>query len=433
MSISSLLFIIIFLILSYLCLTRSAAYGIFLYEFVYFIFPPARWWYGQIPDLRYAFIVVMLIVLAFLLHRGNFTSNRLSDIPQFKWLGVLTIIVLLSWFWGVDSLYFEKFSIVYIKYLVFVVFLYKVLDSREKLDIAIWVYIAGIFYICFIAWQMGRTGDGRLEGIGVSDGTEANGTAAAVVTAVPMIVYMVLFAAKKWMKFLALVSLTFVLNGLILLNSRGAFLAVVVSVGWFGITIFREKGLSSVKWKLGVGIVVGVLLFIYLADNIFWSRMQTLESVSVETKSVSRVLYWLKTFEMLADYPLGTGVGGYQALSPLYLPAEWLTGGQRAVHSTWFEVLSSFGYQGLFVFLGYLGSTFFLARKVKKYLREKEEQYHVLQLVALESALIGFLVAATFLNRFYAEMLYWLPALIAVFANVYMIKPQREAAVGDKG
>jgi O-antigen ligase len=138
------------------------------------------------------------------------------------------------------------------------------------------------------------------------------------------------------------------------------------------------------------------------------------------------MLFWLKTFDMLADHPLGVGLMGYQVLSPQYLPAEWLTGGVRAVHSTWFEVLSSFGYQGFVMFMGYIGSTFLLARRVRKYLREKGEQFHALQLVALEASFVGFLVAATFINRFYGEMLYWLPALIAVFANVYMIKPQRE-------
>ena len=428
MSLTSLIFLAVFCGASVLCLSRAPAFGVFLYEFVYFMNPQARWWYGQVPNLRYSFIIIFLILIGYLVRSGQFSFNKFSDIPQFKWIGLLTVIVLLSYFWSVDVLFYEILVTRYLKYIFFAVLFYKLVDSRQHLDIAMMVYLVGIFYICFLGWQMGRTGDGRLEGLGVPDGPDVNGTAAAVVTAVPMMVYMVLFASKKWMQFLALVGLTFVLNGLVLLNSRGGFLGIVASMGWFAATIFREKGIGSARWKLVAGMVGGVLLFLYLADDLFWMRMHTMKSMSTETEGGSRMLFWLKTFEMLADHPFGMGGRGYEILSPDYLPAEWLSRGKRAVHSTWFEVLAAFGYQGFIAFMGYVVSTFFLARKVKKYLRAKGEQHHVLQLVALEAAFMAFLVAATFVNRFYAEMLYWLPAFIAAFANVYMIQPQREEA-----
>jgi O-Antigen ligase len=431
MSISSLLFLSIFLILSAFCIVRSPVYGIFLYEFVYFMNPQARWWYVQVPHYRYSFFIVLLIVVGCFLRSDRFIANKIFDVPLSKWLLLLTCIVLLSWFWGVDNVYYEMLITRYLKYIFFIFLMYKIIDSRRDLDIALVVYMVGIFYICFIAWQMGRGGSARLEGIGVPDGEEVNGTAAAVVSAVPMLAYMVLFSAKKWMQFLALIGLTFVLNGLILLNSRGAFLAVVISMGWMAIVIFKEKGLKSQKWKFILGSIGGVFLFFYLADNLFWERMNTMATLSTEVEGGNRVLYWWKTFEMLADHPLGTGIAGYEILSPQYLPSEWLTHGRRAVHSTWFEVLSSFGYQGFIAFMGYIFSTLLFTRKVKKYLRARGELHHELKLVSLEASFIAFLVAATFINRFYAEMLYWLPALLAVFGNIYMIKPLKEEGAGQ--
>ena len=432
MSISSLIFLAVFFGLSVLCLVRSPTYGIFLYEFVYFMNPHARWWYGQIPHLRYSFYIILLIIVGYLVRRDRFAANRIFDIPQFRWLAGLTVVVLLSRFWAVDNVYYEWLATMYLKFSFFALLLYKMLDSRKDLDRAMLIYMAGLFYIGFIAWQVGRGATGRVEGIGVPDGQEVNGTAAAMVTAVPMMLYWVLFASKRWMQFLALVGLAFVLNGLVLLNSRGAFLATIFSVAWFAVAVLREKGLKSVKWKLVAGMVGGICLFFYLTDDLFWARMQTMETVSTQAEGGTRMLFWLKTFDMLADHPLGTGMLGYQILSPQYLPSEWLTGGARAVHSLWFEVLASFGYQGVLVFAGYIGSTFYLAGKVKQYLRAKNEQYHVLQLVSLEASFVAFLVAATFINRFYAEMLYWLPALIGVFANVYMIKPMRKEAVAHE-
>jgi hypothetical protein len=428
MSLSALFFLVSFAGAALLCLVRSPIFGIILYEYQYFQNPPVRWWWGQIPDFRYALVVILVLVAGYLVRYQHFTSNRLRDIPQFRWLMGMTGIVLLAFFWCVDSGAHEKWTILYLKYLVFVFFFYKVVCTEKHLDLSLAFYLLGVFYWCWLGWQMGRTGDGRLEGIGGPDCAAVNGAAAVMATAVPMLLYVVLFISKKWVQFAGLVILTFVLNGLVLLNSRGSFLALLVSVAWFAYAVFREKGIGPVKWKLIAGMIGGILLFVYLADDLFWSRMSTLENVDPEEGSGHRMLYWMKTFEMLADHPFGVGAMGFQILSPAYMPAEWLSGGQRAVHSTWFEVLASYGFQGLVVFLGYIFSTFFLARKVKKYLREKEDQFHLLQLVALESAFLAFLVAASFIDRFHAEMLYWLPAFIAAFANIYMIKPQREEA-----
>jgi len=356
MSISALFFLVVFVGLGTFSLVRSPVYGILLYEFAYFLNPQIRWWYSQIPHIRYSFLIVLLILAGYLIRANRFSENKFSDIPQFNWLFGLTVIVIVSWFWSVDTSYYQLLTIRYLKYLVFVLLLYKVLDSRKDLDMALLMYMVGVFYIGFVAWQVGRGSTGRLEGIGVPDGQEVNGTAAAVVTAVPLMMYMALFAAKRWQQALALLGLAFVMNCLILLNSRGAFLALIASIVWFAWTIFKEKGLKSAQWKLALGLIGGACLFVYLADDLFWSRMQTMETVSSHVEGGTRMLFWLKTFDMLADHPLGVGVMGYQILSPYYLPSEWLTGGQRAVHSTWFEVLSSFGYQGLLVFVGYLGA-----------------------------------------------------------------------------
>ncbi len=424
MSLSAILFLIIFFTGTALCLFKSPFYGVLLYELNYFFDPPVRWWYGELPDFRWAYLVSMVMMVGFFIRYRSFSDNRLSDITPYKWLAILTVIIVFSYFWCFNFVSHHDLTIRYIKYIVVYFLFFKIINTEKELDAAFAVYIIGVFYISWVAWTTGRGGGARLEGIGASDGIEVNSTAALVVTAVPLLMYSVLFIKTKWGKGLALVASAFVLNALILLNSRGAFLGIVASTLWFSFTIFREKGIKKEKWRLCLGLLGGALLFLYLSDAVFWERMSTLKNTDAETGGAHRTLYWLKTFDMLKDHPLGLGGDGYMWASPLYLPAEWLTGGMRAVHSTWFEVLSSFGYHGLFVFLGFIISTFLLSHRVKKYLKDQGQQFRFLQITALESSFIAFLVSSTFINRFYSEPMYMIPTLIAVYANVYVIKHQ---------
>ena len=76
----------------------------------------------------------------------------------------------------------------------------------------------------------------------------------------------------------------------------------------------------------------------YLTDDSFWERMGTIES-DAESNSggATRTYFWLKTFDLVEQYPFGVGHFGYQYLSSQFIPSEMLSGGMRAVHSTCFS------------------------------------------------------------------------------------------------
>lgn len=429
---TALIFLIVFFAGCLATLLRSPYYGILLYEVQYFFNPPSRWWYGDLPDLRYSFLIVVLILMGFISRLSQFRDNRLLMAPPVRWLCLMTGVVLVAFLWAVSFDTQLEFTIRYLKVIFFALLAYKLVDTPKRMEGVFAVYLVGIFYLSFIAWQVGRTGDGRLEGIGCADTSDANGSAAVIVTAVPFLMFYVLFAVKRWLQALAFVGLTFTLNSLVLLNSRGGFLALVAGTVYFSWFVFHEPGGQAVKRKVIFGVIAGILLFLYLADESFWMRMSTLQEVSTDEQGEGRrVQFWLKTFDMLRDYPLGAGARGYHLLSPHYLPVEWLSGGVRAVHSTWFEVLSEYGYQGLCVFLGYIISSFSLLRRTRQFLRVNGDWYHVFQSVALGASLVSLLVASTFINFFYGELMYWLPLYMAAFANIHMFrKPKTGMAHG---
>jgi hypothetical protein len=422
MSFSALIYLVVFGCGVLATLAVSPLFGIMLYEMQYLVNPPGRWWYHDLPDLRYSFLIMVLVAGSYLPRSKEYRANRLFALPQWKWLAALTLLMVVSSVWAIDQDLHYKFLTRYLKVLLFVVLAYKVIDLPWKLESVLGIYLFGTSYLCFIIWQTGRTGSGRLEGIGSADSSDANGTASLVATTIPLMVFYILYAKRRWQQVASLAALAFTLNALVLLNSRGGFLACAVSCAYFSLFVWREKGKSAPKLKLAIGIVGAIALFVYLADDVFWSRMSTLKEVAAveEVESHSRVEYWKKTPEMLAEHPLGGGAQTYVTLSPNYLPKEWLTGGVRAVHSTWFEVMGDYGYHGLLIFLGYVVATFMLMRRVKGRLRGSGDHYHLLQGVALESAWLSLLVSITFISSFYMETTYWLPMFIAAFANIHL-------------
>lgn len=433
MSLTALIYLLVFFAGIAATVIYSPIFGILLYELQYLVNPPGRWWYGDLPSLRYSFFIMVLVVASYLLRVGEYRRNRFLAYPQSKWLAAMTLVILVTYLWALDPELHLDTTIRYLKVLLFVVVAFKVTDATWKLESVLGAYLLGIGYLSFIIWQTGRTGSGRLEGIGSADGTDANGAASLVVTAIPILVFYALFARRSWQKVASLGGLAFTLNALILLNSRGAFLALALAGAYFCLFVFREKGLKGQKFKTVAGIAAAACLFVYLADDVFWARMSTMTEVSSteEVETHSRLDYWKKTPEMLGEHPLGGGAQTYKILSPLYLPKEWLSGGRRVVHSTWFEVLSEYGYHGLFIFLGYVISTFMLAKKVRGRLREYDDTYHLFQCLALESAWLASLIACSFINSFYSEITYWLPMFIAAFAGIHLRREAEPAAAGE--
>jgi len=120
---------------------------------------------------------------------------------------------------------------------------------------------------------------------------------------------------------------------------------------------------------------------------------------------------------------LGMGIYGYNRLAPEYMGEE-IRGKveYRSVHSMWFQALGEVGWIGLFIFLGMLYSLWRISSKTKQFLIAKEDYAAYFKLLALECALLGYMAAASFINRFRAEILYWFILFLAVGVKLYYLQ-----------
>jgi hypothetical protein len=401
------------------------AYGVYTYMFVYFLYSKNRYWSSDVPALQYSLIISLVLAASYMVRYKTYSKNKIFDAPQTKWLLLFGIIMLLTWPIAVDHAERTKWMVLYWKYILLYIIIVKTIDSPWKFEGLIGSFLMGAFYWGYLCKFIGRDSEGRVENVGGSDGNDANTTAAVIVAAVPFLMYYLL-RGKMWQKLLALFALAFVLNALILINSRGAFLALVISTSYYLFLFMRTKTVTKFM-KAAIMLIAAFVfgLFILLSDDVFWDRMGTLEtsidaSVSQEGH-VERTYYWFKTFDVLQDYPLGVGPRGYEWLSSQYIPKAFLsrTTNTRAVHSTYFEVLSEYGVHGLFLFIGIIVATFRYSGRLKKALLKEGRYEPYFMAISLESALLAFLVAAGFIDRLYAEVFYWLIGFIAVFGNCY--------------
>lgn len=425
-------FALLFLLLFFggICsaLVYNGAVAFIIYELVYFLNPDDRWWSSDIPGFRYSFITVLLMmfVLARDFRKYGETSSW-KEMPTLKWLVILLAMYLLANLFALDIVAHKRFTFEFAKLIVIIFVAYKLIDSDVSFNLCLWAYLVGCTYIGYLAASVGRDGSGRVEGIGMTDGPDANDTAAALVPAAVMLMYFAWLGGKKE-KVLAVLMGAIIANGLVLINSRGAFLGGVVSLGVFlGYMIFskyQKKGQRRVAFFL---IIFGLSGAFYVTDDLFLERMATLKNTeNKQASGSSRIEFWMATFDMLEDHPMGLGVNGYNKLAPQYMDDETRGGVEhRSVHSSWFQGLSELGWHGFFVFCCMIVSLLKMSYKAKKALIQNKQFDLYFKVLVMECALLGYMVAGTFINRFRAEILYWMILFVAIAVKLYYLQPKK--------
>jgi hypothetical protein len=406
-------------------LLLDVVWGIYLYEIQYFLNPASRWWYSYLPDLRYSFIIALLILVSFVIRNKKYSNTRFFDVPQTKWILLNLLIFAMISFWAVwPEMHYGSLK-TYVKVIIFLGIAYKTIDTPSKIEKLIWIFLIGNFYLGWVGHFQGRAYGGRLDVFGPSDcGKDGNSVALILISSIPILIFY-LINGKILQKIVSLLFMAFILDGIVLVNSRGGFLGLLTALVYItAIYVVLNKNVSFSRRLIMLGgIIAGVLLFLYMTDVTFWERMGSLKTEAhSEDGGGSRMLFWAKSIDLVNEYPLGVGTWGYQYLSPNFIPEHLLTGGRRAVHSLYFQCLAERGYLGTFIFIGLLFSNFNFLWKIKKYLKNRGELILYYQAVAIEAGFISFLVGSVFLNRLHAEVLYWFMMFIACFGNIHFIK-----------
>jgi len=436
----TLLFFGIYCIGFILTFTSNPVFSFVLYEIVYFFNPLARWWSYNVPSISYSFFTVMLMFAAMVIKsRGQQQTNKILSAPQFKWVYLLLALYSVTWFYAALPEEHMVATINYLKLIIIISVAYKLIDDARNLDFALWGYVFGCWYISFLTWQTGRNVGMRVEGIGTVDSPDANGIAAAIAPSLVICLYYLWISKKMIYKGFFAVAGVFTANALILINSRGAFLAAAVSIIYFMFHMYFSSFQRKYQKVSAIMLtVLGISAAIYLVDENFIERMSTMRNTEViaeQETGATRFVFWTSAWEMAKDYPLGKGLRGFDYYAPYYIPEDVDTGfsRNRSVHSTWFEALTEIGYLGLLFLILMVYSSYKTIRKCILALKEKEDFENYFKMISLSAALISYLIAMSFMNRFRAEILYWMVLYSACAYNIFILKASNDNVAKNPG
>ena len=301
----------------------------------------------------------------------------------------------------------------------------RIVSDFKKYQYYILILITCTTYLSWTAHSH-FTG-GRLDGVGLPDAQEANAFATLIVLMIPMMVASALIG-RIWQKAIALAGILLSVNAFAMTRSRGAFVGLLMQ--FIIATILFRK--NKHRKKLIFGVVGVVILFGVLMDDQFKSRLLNLQKNVLEGEaagvSAGRVEIWKYGLNMISDYPLGVGGGGFRALSPQYVPKELLsrTYGEIEAHNAYLQVLVEEGWIGMAIYLTFIFSIIYTMLKVlsmKDMIADKSDgkavTFHAYMLII---SLFGFWAASFFGNRIYFEGYYLVaalaPAVLKICRNI---------------
>lgn len=434
MSVSLVVWLSLFVVLTLLALRRPA-WAVALYMLTFFACPPFWWWGKPIAAIRWnfyaGFVLLGAVLLACLVRAKPASITRGGQWVvglAFAMLANATLVhLLLAPKLAVSSVTY----ILMAKFVVLFVLIIAAVRDRCDLRVVLFSMIAGAAYIGYEATinDRAKVKSNRLEGIGAAGVQNANELASLIVIVLPLTVPY-LFAGNKLDRVAVILAAPLILNVLLLCNSRGGFLAGIVS-GAVLLLLSPAKARRQAAWALALGSVV---LWGLLGDDRIVDRfMTTFNGEEQRDQSAAgRLVYWGAGLEMISDHPFGAGGDGFRRIySSQYLARRGLQYEARSVHNGYINDACDWGLQGLLLRIALIGGTGLLLLDSSR--RAAANGDHVLSLIgaSLLAAQAGHLVTSVFGDHLDREWGYWIAAVAVAVARITNTPPAKTETNGN--
>ncbi|MFX0137156.1 MAG: O-antigen ligase family protein [Candidatus Hodarchaeota archaeon] len=423
---TAIFFLIITFIGFILALWKGPFWGLIIYANMYMNNPKFNWWGEYLPELRWSLISAGVLLASMIIHREKLSTHKLSISYCLFILYILSMLITNTIAVEPERAKLETHAI--LLYCIIIFLIVKTLAEFEQLRLFILVIIGFCAHLSLKSHFVGKYVHGRLEDIGPADAHASNELgiflASILLLALPFV-----FKGKRYERVICLLSLPLIINTFILTKSRGAFVALAFSI-FYAFFISANKKIK--KYLLVAGICF-IPVFLYLGhDESYFDRISTIwradrsSDQAMAELSSGRTAIWKYGFDMLQDYPLGAGPGGFKELARFYIPEELLTidpgeeYGSRSAHNSYLQTMVELGYLGICMYMIICFGTLYILYQCSKNIKQtgKQGTFIDLFIVALSMSVICTLFGGLFNSRFYYEFFWWQVAFVVVINSV---------------
>jgi O-antigen ligase len=329
------------------------------------------------------------------------------------WWSLLLVWAALSMAWAIDPYLARGRLPTAVSLLVLYLVAVSLRPTRKELYWVCALVVAGGVVAAATAYLFGVEGGAAARGRLVMGEQAANPNALGAVLILPFALAIggIVGLRNPIQKILAAGALGIIGVGVFITQSRGALLAIAVTMLVF---VYRARA----RWQ--VVVPVGMLLALVISlPQTFFARAEKVFT-GQDTTGAGRTEIWKAGVEALEQVGIfGAGFSNYTEIyrfSDAYSPGVWAKTAHNTFLGTWVEL----GIVGLVMMLAALASHLLAARAVRRMGLEG------VLLSAVEAACFGMLASAFFGDRLWGKM-FWLPWILLTWAiyNAREAEPNR--------
>jgi len=394
---------------------RRPSWGIALYMLTYFLAPPFWWWGKSVAEYRWNLLASLVllgsVLINVVLRDSKFISHRAT-----KWLLLLATSTALN-ATAVHVLFAPNAQISSVGYVLtlkmLLLLILMAVSIRDETDLKI-IVLAIVLGAGYIGYEVtindrGSVRGGRLEGVGTASASTANDLACLMVSSTMLVGPLFLFGTR-YQKLVAIVVGPLVFNVILLCNSRGALLGLLVSGVAYVLAAPRSMRVQVYKIA-GLGAIVGFLL---LGDPRIVERFMTTFNTGEQRdhSATSRTQYWKAGLMLLADQPLGSGGQAFKKVyGARYIERVTGVSEGRSVHQGYIDEACEWGLQGLLLRLLLFGTGLVLAWHASRRAMYTGQWYVGAVALSVLAGLIALMIQALFGTFLTSEWGVWMIAL----------------------
>jgi len=433
LSITALCYVLIYFYGLLKAFTTNPVYGLYTYLFAFYLHAPARWWGRSLPDLRWSFLAALVTLIAIFSSPAHQKKVWFSFFEN-KLFAFFVFYLIIQSFWALNFEIHKEYLFLGIKFLILIFIIQNSMKSEKDIIGFVVLNLLGVCYFTYLGMFV-KTG-GRLEGLGTPGMESANQLGQHMATILVFSAFLLMTDLGK-KKFLLIVPLVLALNGVLLTQSRGVMIGVLVA-GFASLFVIPPKAKKQFVIYACLAIFGGsALVGPQLIER--FSSIAPDESGEQDKSAESRMVIINAQMDMFFESPLlGYGHRGTLLLSKEFIPAEYHTktkGGSsaRASHNFLFALLVDHGLVGTTLYLLIVFSCLVKMYKISKTTRYHEDSLVlVLVLTGMGLSLICLMVAGMGSNNKKLEIDIWLYAMIPVIYGKIMDARRERESLGSE-